>query len=72
MPSEYLIQVVYKSTGQVVACWEPGLTVEKKLIEELVNRVKAKGVGVFRTEDHVAKDVKTAIEELLWDLKSLV
>ena len=72
MPSEYLIQVVHKSTGKVVTGWEPGLTVEKRLVEELVNRVKTKGVGIFRTEDHVAKDVRAAIEELLYDLKSLV
>ena len=67
----YLIQVVNKTSGSVVQ-WAPGSNVEKDLIRELVERVRAKGVGVFRTEAHVTSDIKTAIEELLYDLKAQV
>ena len=30
---------------------------------ELITRIRAKGVGVFRTEDHVVADVRAAIQE---------
>lgn len=71
MESEYLIQVLHKSTGKVVQ-WEPGLSVEKALVTELIGRVRTKGVGVFRTENHVIHDVREALEELLYELKSKV
>lgn len=69
MKSEYVIQIVHAPTGQVARSWAPGLEVEKQFVEELVNRVKAKGVGVFRTEAHVLADLKLAIKELLRELK---
>ena len=72
MASEYVIQVIHKATNKVVHSWAPGLAVEKELISELLDRVKAKGVGIARTEYHVLADVKEAIEELLHDLKSRV
>jgi hypothetical protein len=69
--SNYLIQVVHRETGKVVS-WAPGLDVEKQLVSELVDRVRAKGVGILRTTEHVARDVHAALEELLYDLKSRV
>ena len=71
MASEYLIQVVHKSTGKVVE-WAPGLAVEKQLVDELGNRVRAKGVGILKTTEQVVTAVKSALDELLYDLKSLV
>ena len=71
MASEFLIQVTHKSSGKVVA-WAPGLEVEKEFEDELVDRVKEKGVGVARTEKHVLRDVRSALKEMLFDLKSKV
>lgn len=69
--SQYLIQVINRKTGVVVA-WAPGLRVEKQFESELLDRVRAKGVGVGRTEAHVLVDVRDALRELLYDLKSQV
>lgn len=71
MASEFLMQILHVPTGEVVR-WAPGQPVEAQFIEDLVSRVRAKGVGVGRTADHVAMDVRTAVMELLFDLKKLV
>jgi len=71
MASDFLIQVVEKSTGHCVS-WAPGLEVEKQFEEELLDRVRAKGVGIGRSTTHVLEDVKLALRELLYDLKSRV
>ena len=71
MVSEFKIQVVHVTSGKVVS-WAPGLEVEKQFETELLERVKAKGVGVLRTEAHVLEDVRTALKELLFELKSRV
>lgn len=72
MPSEWLIQVVHAKTGEVCHSWLPGLAVERQFIEEIVNRTVSKGVGMWRTSAHVAEDVRSAVKELLYDLKSQV
>lgn len=73
MSSLYLIRVVERDSGEtVVSSWTPGSVVEKDLIEELVQRVRDKGVGVLRTEAHVIEDVRSALRELLLDLKKRV
>jgi hypothetical protein len=69
--SEFLIQVVHKTTGAVVS-WEPGREVEYQFETELLSRVAAKGVGMARTTTHVLDDVRTALRELLYDLKRRV
>jgi hypothetical protein len=71
MASEYALQIVLKSTGEVVQ-WAPGLRIETDLVADLVKRVVAKGVGFGRSSNHVAKDVEEAIKELFWDMKSQV
>ena len=71
MPSDYLIAVIEKTTGHTVS-WAPGLEVEAQFEDDLVTRVKAKGVGLARTEAHVLADVRAALAELLHDLKSRV
>jgi hypothetical protein len=45
---------------------------ERQFIEEVVNRAVARGVGIGRTSAHVAEDIRTAMQELLWELKSEV
>lgn len=69
--SEFLIQVVHKEDGKVVA-WQPGREIELSLIEELRERVRLKGVGLGRTSTHVLNDVVEALQELLHDLKAKV
>ena len=69
--SAYLIQVIHKDTGDVVR-WAPGLEVEKDFEKELIDRVLAKGVGILRTGNQVATSVRTALRELLHDLKAQV
>ena len=68
--SKFLIQIVHKESGAVVS-WAPGLDIEKQFDEELLNRIKAKGVG-FKTEAHVLEDVHKALEELLFEMKTRV
>jgi len=69
MASKFLLQIVEAKTGEVVAAWEPGLRIEKGLINDLSTRVAAKGVGVGRTTAHVVADIEDAFEDLLYELK---
>jgi hypothetical protein len=71
MASEFLIQVVHKSDGRVVA-WAPGLEVEQEFIKNFCDRLKGKGVGIFRTEAKVLAAAQEAMDELLYDLKKQV
>jgi hypothetical protein len=73
--SDYRLQVIHlrsKEPDKVVMGWQPGDRVETDLAEELAQRIKAKGVGLFRTEKHVMEDVRKAVAEMLWDLKGRV
>lgn len=70
MASAYKLQIVHISTGKVVE-WAPGLQAEVELVDNLCARVKAKGVS-RRSEAHIIDDVRTAFEELIYDLKEQV
>lgn len=69
MASEYVLRILHLPTNQDVQ-WAPGREVESNIVDELCNRVAAKGVGIGRTTSHVVTDVRTAMNELLFDLKS--
>lgn len=69
MSSEYVIQVVEKKTGAVVE-WAPGMAVERQLVDDLCGRVKAKGVGFTKREAPVLAAIRSALIELLFELKS--
>ena len=69
--SEYRIQIVAKDNMRVIA-WAPGMEMEREFVNEICARVKAKGVGAFRSETHVVADVRSAITELLLELKRQV
>lgn len=69
MASAYTVQIIDNETGEVVYAAAPGLAAEVELIQNLAARVKAKGVGLFRSADHVAQDVREALNDLLLDLK---
>jgi hypothetical protein len=73
--SDYRLQVIHlrsKDPDRVVLGWQPGDRVETDLAEELSQRIKAKGVGLFRTEAHVMADVRKAVAEMLFELKARV
>ena len=71
MASMFVMQIVDKRSGEVVQ-FEPGLSVEINFIDDCVTRILAKGVGVFRTQAHVAQDVRLGIEEAIHALKRKV
>lgn len=52
--------------------FEPGRSIEKELVSDIVRRLKGKGVGLFRTTSHVELDVRSAIEEAIFELKAKV
>lgn len=66
--SDFRLQIIDK-TGHVAHGWQPGDRVETELVTDLLARVKAKGVGVFRNEAHVLADVRAAFTEMIFDLK---
>ena len=70
--SEFYIQVIHKPTRTILAKWAPGLAAEKDFEQELLDRVKAKGVGFLRTEAQVIEAVRSSLKALLYDLKSKV
>lgn len=65
------MQIIHKEYG-TIAEWAPGFPVETDMLDDLVSRIKAKGVGLLKTESQVVKAVEAAYKELLWDLKSRV
>ena len=62
------MQIVDKRTGDIVQ-FEPGLSVEVNFIDDCVTRVLAKGVGIGRTQAHVAQDIRNGVEEAIHALK---
>lgn len=76
MASRYRVAIIDVETGEVVTRMMPDLLphlrAEADLIENLKHRVRAKGVGLGCTADHVCNDVGAAMEELIMDLKLLV
>lgn len=71
MTSRFKMQILDSITGDLVE-WEPGLRIESEFITDCVSRILAKGVGMFRTSDHVGKDISNGIEEAILDLKRKV
>ena len=60
---------IVRADGEPVLL-HPGRTGERYFVDDVVKRVLAKGVGIFRTEAHVREDLEAALEEALHDLKS--
>ena len=72
MASQFIIQVVYKKTGEVIKSWLPGERVEKDIEDEVIGRIQAKGVGFLKTEAKVLASVREALREFLYSLKEMV
>lgn len=64
----FLLQIVDKLHNEVVQ-FEPGLSVEINFIDDCVTRAISKGIGLGRTSNHVAQDIRDAIEESIYELK---
>ena len=69
--SDYRLQIIHINTGRVVS-WAPGRLAETDVIEDLLARVKAKGVGLGRSEASVIGRIREAFGEMLYELKSKV
>lgn len=72
MASKFLLQIVEKETGKVIAQMEPGLGDERCFVDSILTRLHSKGVGVFKTSNHVVSDARAALEEAIFELKTKV
>jgi hypothetical protein len=70
MASRFEFAIIDKQTGNIVVKTEPLGTHD--IISQFVKRLRDKGVGFFRTENHVAADAQSALEELIFELKAKV
>lgn len=64
----FLIQIVDVERHQVVRI-PGGGQLERNLIQEVVKRTVSRGVGYFRSEEHVSKAITEAITEVVRELK---
>ena len=62
---------IHRPDGGLVLL-RPGAKGERDLIDAVVQETVAQGVGLFRTEAHVAAAVQRACERVLRELKSEV
>lgn len=72
MASEYSLQIVRKSDGQVLADIEPGSRVEIDIIDDMLDRASEKGIGWFKSETSTKRALRAAAEEMILDLKRRV
>lgn len=72
MTSLYTMQIIDKSTGEVVRGFEPGSRVETDLIEEVLTRAKGDGIGYMKSALAVETTLRQAWNETLLALKSQV
>lgn len=68
MASDFVLQIRHIHSGEYIE-FAPGLAVESQILEELCDRVNAKGVGIGRTSEHVINSIRSSFQELFWDLK---
>jgi hypothetical protein len=68
--SEFRIRVTHVSGRNAILV--PGGQGERDLVADILARVKAKGVGVGRTEAHVLADVEAALNDALYAIKAEV
>lgn len=65
------MQIVDRATGEVVQ-WEPGRAVELDFIEDITAMILSRGVGLFRTTDHVKRSIEDGLLDALKLLKSKI
>lgn len=71
MASQFLLQIVERNSGKVVAL-EPGGPVEVELVAELAKRLQEKRVGIFTTRAQVAKVVEDTLKDMIYELKKKI
>lgn len=72
MPSDFLMQIINRHTGEVVATWEPGSRVEADVVTHCLQIAKQRGIGFWRTEARVTAVLHAAWHEAIHALKSQV
>lgn len=70
MTSKYRLVIIREDGNPVF--YMPGSKGERDMVNAIVEKVMSKGVGFFRTESHVRKDVVEAVNEVIHDLKAEV
>lgn len=65
--SDYRISITRKDSHPIHL--RPGGKGERLLVESVVRAALSKGIGVFRTETHVAQAIRTAFDDVLYALK---
>ena len=70
--SRYRLQIIEVETGEVVKTWLPGHPIEIDLALELCNRLRSRGVGVFKSQEQVLAAVKEELASLIFSLKAQV
>lgn len=68
MGVRFLLQIVDAQTKQVVKLTAGG-RLERDLLTDCTAAIVKRGVGLFRTEAHVAKDIQDGLEEVFSQLK---
>ncbi len=67
--SRFILSIVDTVTG-AQAKLRPGGSAEKNLVEQAVNAIVKKGVGVFKTEAQVRKAIQEGLTEAIRSAKS--
>jgi hypothetical protein len=69
--SQFVFQIIHQESGEIVAQWEPRQDA-KDIVDDLLRRAAAKGIGLLRTTAHVSQDIRAAWSDVLQDLKDQV
>lgn len=69
--SRYLLQIIDRESGLAIQL-EPGMSAEIEFVEECIQRISAKGVGLGCTTAHVLLDVEAGIQEAIYSLKTRI
>lgn len=69
--SDYRMQIFHIPSNSLVA-WKPGADLETDLIDDLCERLKLRGVGLFKGEAKVLALVREELADVIFDLKKKV
>ena len=65
----FRLQIIDRDGHVVVNPFTGGGPMERELVTRCVEEVVARGVGLFRTEAHVAQDVRDGVQAAIQGLK---
>lgn len=69
--SRFLLQIIDRQSGDVIQL-EPGLSAETNFVDECVETISKRGVGLGYSTAHVEQDIRAGIEEVILDLKGQI